>query len=308
MGAAAPVDDVRGSHAYRLDPRRPPVEERAELDSEELETTTVDSLQLFLNQISRYPLLTARQEVELARRIERGDRRAKEQMINSNLRLVVSIAKRHRGQGVPFLDLIQEGIFGLIRAVEKFDWRRGFKFSTYATWWIRQAVQRAVQNTSRTIRVPVNVLDQQRKIRRAEDRLVAELGRPPEDADIASELELPLDEFRAVREAPRTVTSLDMPVGPDEGVLLHELLAGAAGDPFDDIEDPLRRETIAAAVGRLPDREREVIRLRYGLGGNPVSLAGIGRRLGLSRERARQIEADALRRLSCERELQQLDE
>jgi len=274
----------------------------------DLAAATADSLQLFLNEMARYPLLTARQEVELAKRIERGDRRAKERMINSNLRLVVSIAKRYQGHDLPLLDLIQEGILGLIRAVEKFDWRRGYKFSTYATWWIRQAVQRAVANKSRTIRVPVHVIDQERKIRRAEDRLAAALGRPPEDRETARELELPVARVRSVREAPRTVTSLDRPVGLEEGVPLHELIPGPALEPFEDIEIPLHREALSAAVARLPEREREVIRLRYGLEGEPLSLAEIGRRLGMTRERARQIEEEALERLSIERELQELYE
>ncbi len=274
----------------------------------DLAAATVDSLQLFLREMARYPLLTASQEIELAKRIERGDRRAKERMINSNLRLVVSIAKRYQGHDLPLLDLIQEGILGLIRAVEKFDWRRGYKFSTYATWWIREAVQRALANKSRTIRVPVHVLEQERKIRRAEDRLAARLGRPPEDREIARELELPVARVRSVREAPRTVTSLDLPVGADNGVPLHELIPGAAVEPFEDIEVPLHHEALSAAVARLPEREREVIRLRYGLHGKPLSVAEIGRRLGITQERARQIEKEALERLSIERELQELHE
>jgi RNA polymerase primary sigma factor len=272
----------------------------------DLAAATADSLQLFLNELARYPLLTAREEVELAKRIERGDQRAKERMINSNLRLVVSIAKRYQGHDLPLLDLIQEGILGLIRAVEKFDWRRGFKFSTYATWWIRQAVQRAVANKSRTIRVPVHVLDQERKIRRAEDQLAATLGRPPEDSEIARELEVPVAQVRSVREAPRTVTSLDRPVGLDEGAPLHELIRGPVVEPFEDVEVSLRPDALHAAVARLPEREAEVIRLRYGLEGEPTTLAQIGRRLGLTREAVRQIEAKALQRLSVERELLEL--
>jgi RNA polymerase primary sigma factor len=272
----------------------------------DLAAATADSLQLFLNEMARYPLLTAREEVELAKRIERGDARAKERMINANLRLVVSIAKRYQGHDLPLLDLIQEGILGLIRAVEKFDWRRGYKFSTYATWWIRQAVQRAVANKSRTIRVPVHILEQERRIRRAEDRLAASLCRPPEDREIAQELELPVEQVRRVREAPRTVTSLDHPVGLDEGVPMHELIPAPPVEPFEDVEIPLQLEALRGAVARLPEREREVIRLRYGLDGEPVSLAEVGRRLGMTRERARQIEADALERLSLERELQEL--
>jgi RNA polymerase primary sigma factor len=274
----------------------------------DLAATTSDSLQLFLNELSRFPLLTAAEEVELAKRIERGDARAKERMINSNLRLVVSIAKRYRGHELPLLDLIQEGILGLIRAVEKFDWRRGYKFSTYATWWIRQAVQRGVANKSRTIRVPVHIADQGRRIARAEDRLAARLGRPPEDSEIAAELGLDEAQVRWVREAPRAVTSLDRRLGEDDGGDLHELLAGPEAPPFEEVDIPLDAEALRRAVSHLPEREREVIRLRYGLDGEPLSLARVGAKLGLTRERIRQIEAAALERLSLERELQELHE
>jgi RNA polymerase primary sigma factor len=274
----------------------------------DLAAATADSLQLFFNEMSRYPLLTAREEVELAKRIERGDRRAKDRMINSNLRLVVSIAKRYQGHDLALLDLIQEGILGLIRAVEKFDWRRGYKFSTYATWWIRQAVQRGVANKARTIRVPVHVLDQERKIRRAEDKLAALLERPPEDREIARELDLPVAQVRSVREAARTVTSLDRPVGLHEGAPLHELIAAPEVESFEDIEVPLHLEALRTAVARLPEREREIIRLRYGLEREPLSLAQVARQLGLTRERVRQIKAEALERLSIERELQELHE
>ena len=275
----------------------------------DLAAATADSLQLFLNELARYPLLTAAQEVELAKRIERGDREAKERMINSNLRLVVSIAKRYQGHGVPLLDLIQEGIIGLIRAVEKFDWRRGFKFSTYATWWIRQAVQRAVANKARTIRIPVHVLDDARRIGRAEDRLAAALGRPPEDEEIARELGITLEQVRKVREAPRSVTSLDKRIGEDEGADLYEIVP-APEEPafFEELDIPLDAQALRAAVERLPERERDVVLLRYGLDGDPVSLAEIGRRLGMTRERVRQIETEALERLSLERELQELRE
>ena len=274
----------------------------------DLAAATADSLQLFLNEMSRYPLLTAREEVELAKRIERGDRRAKDRMINSNLRLVVSIAKKYQGHDLALLDLIQEGILGLIRAVEKFDWRRGYKFSTYATWWIRQAIQRGVANKARTIRVPVHVLDQERRIRRAEDRLAASLGRPPEDEEIARELQLPVARIRSVREAPRTVTSLDRPVGLDEGVPLHEYIAAPNVEPFEDVEVPLHLDALRTAVARLPELEAEIIRLRYGLDGEPLSLAQVGKRLGITREGVGKIEAEALERLSIERELQELHE
>jgi RNA polymerase primary sigma factor len=295
------------AHAIEVrdDGTRPPSE--VAYANGDLASATSDSLQLFLNEMSRYPLLTAREEVELAKRIERGDRRAKERMINSNLRLVVSIAKRYQGHGVPLLDLIQEGIIGLIRAVEKFDWRRGFKFSTYATWWIRQAVQRAVANKARTIRIPVNVLDDERRIARARDRLAAGLGRPPEDEEIARELDLSVAQVRRVREAPRAVTSLDKRVGEDEGVPLHELLPSPE-EPFEDLAIPLDFDALRTAVARLPERERQVIALRYGLDGEPLSLAKVGAKLGITRERVRQVEAEALERLSLERELQELRE
>jgi RNA polymerase primary sigma factor len=283
-------------------------EERSEVTYEngDLAAATADSLQLFLNEMARYPLLTASEEVELAKRIERGDRRAKDRMINSNLRLVVSIAKRYQGHGVPLIDLIQEGILGLIRAVEKFDWRRGFKFSTYATWWIRQAVQRAVANKARTIRIPVHVLDDERRIGRAHDRLAVALGRPPEDAEVARELGLPLEHVRRVREAPRSVASLDRPAREDEGLALHERLPAPEETGFEEIDIPLDAERLHRAVERLPELEREVIRMRYGLDGEPATLAEIASRLGLARTRVRRIEAEALERLSLERELQEL--
>src|SRR6188508_474686 len=189
----------------------------------DLAHATTDALQLFMNEVGRYPLLTAKEEVELAKRIERGDREAKERMINSNLRLVVSIAKKYQGHGLSLLDLIQEGIIGLIRAVEKFDWRRGFKFSTYATWWIRQAVQRGVANKSRTIRIPVHILERETKIVRAERELVAELERQPTAEEIANRSKLPIKQVREVREAARAVTSLDRPVGSENEASLGEL-------------------------------------------------------------------------------------
>jgi RNA polymerase primary sigma factor len=269
---------------------------------------TVDSLQLFLNEIARFPLLTAKEEVELAQRIERGDRTAKDRMINSNIRLVVSVAKRYQGHDLPLLDLIQEGIIGLIRAVEKFDWRRGYKFSTYATWWIRQAVQRGVVNKARTIRVPVHIADQERRIARAEDRLAIVLGRLPTDAEIAVELGLEEAQVRRTREAPRTVASLDRSVGEDEGVALYELLPSAEETPFEGVDSALGTRALWSAVARLPEREREVIRLRYGLGGDPVSTTKVGAMLGITRQRVQQLEAKALERLAREHELQALRE
>jgi RNA polymerase primary sigma factor len=273
----------------------------------ELASATTDSLQLFLNEAARYPLLTAAEEVELAKRIERGDREAKERMINSNLRLVVSIAKKYQGHGVSLLDLIQEGVIGLIRAVEKFDWRRGFKFSTYATWWIRQAVQRGVANKSRTIRIPVHIVEREQRIARAERELMARLERPPTDQEIANQVRLSVKQVREVRQAPRAVTSLDRPIGHENQGTLGDLVAGE-GRVDEELEVSLRQEALRKALGSLPERLREVLKLRYGLNGDekPKSLEEIGRRLGVTRERVRQIESEALERLSVARELEAL--
>jgi RNA polymerase primary sigma factor len=276
----------------------------------ELATATTDALQLFLNEAARYPLLTAAEEVELAKRIERGDKAAKERMINSNLRLVVSIAKRYQGHGLTLLDLIQEGIIGLIRAVEKFDWRRGFKFSTYATWWIRQAVQRGVANKSRTIRIPVHIAEREQKIARAERELTLRLKRAPTDAEIAKAAKLSPKHVRETREAARAVTSLDRPVGEDNGTSLAELLPGEDVPIEEEVHVSLREEALHRALRELNERERQVLSLRYGLDGDaePVSLEEIGRRLGITRERVRQIESKALARLSVQREIQALNE
>jgi RNA polymerase primary sigma factor len=274
-----------------------------------LATATTDALQLFMNEAGRYPLLTAAEEVELAKRIERGDNDAKERMINSNLRLVISIAKRYQGHDLPLLDLIQEGIIGLIRAVEKFDWRKGFKFSTYATWWIRQAVQRGVANKSRTIRIPVHISERERKMVRAERELRAKLGREPTDEEIAKATKLRLDQLREVRSAARAVTSLDRPVGEAGDTSFGDLVATEdSPGPEDEVRVALGYEALQRALSDLPDREREVVRLRYGLNGDsdPASLEEIGRRLGVTRERVRQIEAQALERLAVNRELEAL--
>jgi RNA polymerase primary sigma factor len=275
----------------------------------ELAAATTDALQLFLNEIRRYPLLTAEQEVELSKRIEQGDLEAKERMINSNLRLVVSIAKKYQGQELSLLDLIQEGIFGLIRAAEKFDWRKGYKFSTYATFWIRQAIQRGLANKARTIRIPVHIGQRERKIVRAERDLAAKLGREPNDDEIAREAELPLDQVEEVREAARTVTSLDRPVGEEGDTALGDLLEGGAPPVDQEVEVSLSEELLRRTIDELPDTEREVIRLRFGLTGeDPQPLRETGRRLGLSAERVRQIESTALKRLAMRRELEALRE
>ena len=275
----------------------------------DLAVVTTDALQLFLNEMARYPLLTAEEEVELAKRIERGDKEAKDLMINSNLRLVVSIAKRYQGHGLSLLDLIQEGIIGLIRAVEKFDHRKGFKFSTYATWWIRQAVQRGVANKSRTIRIPVHIVEREQKIARAERELVVKLGRQPTDQELAKEAKLPLKQVREVKSAARAVTSLDKPIGEDDSGSFGDLFAAEAHTD-EEVEVSLRQETLRKALDELPDRERSVLELRYGLAGDgePMSLEAIGRHLGITRERVRQIEANALETLSMLREVAGLRE
>ena len=271
----------------------------------DLAVATTDALQLFMNEIGRYPLLTKEQEVELAKRIERGDLEAKEQMINSNLRLVVSIAKRYQGHGLSLLDLIQEGIIGLIRAVEKFDWRKGFKFSTYATWWIRQAVQRGVANKSREIRVPVHIVEREQRISRAERQLAPKLGRVPTDAEVARAARLTVQQLGEVRQAARAVTSLDRPIGEESGTTFQDLLPGEQEGPEQEVTVNLAQEALRDALADLPDREREVIKLRYGLNGDrdPASLEEIGRRMGLTRERVRQIESTALERLAVRREI-----
>jgi RNA polymerase primary sigma factor len=274
----------------------------------DLAESTTDALQLFLNEMGRYELLTAEEEVELAKRIERGDKEAKDLMVNSNLRLVVSIAKKYQGHGLSLLDLIQEGIIGLIRAVEKFDWRLGYKFSTYATWWIRQAVQRGVANKAREIRIPVHIVDRERKIGRAERELTAKLGRAPTEEEVSKAAKLPLKQIREVRDAARAVTSLDRPVGDEGDTAFGDLVAGTEADPEETIHVSLDEDTVRRAIEALPERAQEVVKLRYGLNGDndPKSLEEIGRRLGLTRERVRQLESEALHQLAVNREIEAL--
>jgi len=274
----------------------------------DLAVATTDALQLFLNEAGRWPLLTKEEEIELAKLIERGDEQAKERMINSNLRLVVSIAKRYQGHGLSLLDLIQEGIIGLIRAVEKFDWRRGFKFSTYATWWIRQAVQRGVANKARTIRLPVHIAEREQKMARAERLLAPKLGRQPTEEEIAEQAKLPLKQVREVRHAARAITSLDKPLGADNEGRLGDLFASEGSEPEEELTVSLEEDVLRRAVAQLPEREREVVKRRYGLNGerDPASLATISRELGLTRERVRQIEASALEQLAVNREIEAL--
>jgi RNA polymerase primary sigma factor len=265
---------------------------------------SADSLQLFLADVGRHKLLTAADEVALAKRIERGDLTAKRHMIESNLRLVVSIAKGYRGLGVPFLDLIQEGTLGLNRAVEKFDWRRGFKFSTYATWWIRQSVQRAVANHARTIRVPVHVVERQQKLSRAARRLEVELGREATKDELAEATGLPMQHVDEALGAAHASVSLNQTVGADDEGELGDLFADReAADPFDEAEESLRKQGVRRALDALPERERRILELRFGFEGEPWTLEAIGHELDLTRERVRQLEAQALARLAALRDL-----
>lgn len=275
----------------------------------DLTSATGDAMRLFLNEIGRYPLLTKEEEIELAKLIEASDQSAKEKMINSNLRLVVSIAKRYQGHGVALLDLIQEGILGLIRAVEKFDWRKGFKFSTYATWWIRQAIQRAIYDQARTIRLPIHAAERERKIFKSERELVEKLGRPPTEQEVAKAAGISMRQLDDLKNAGRIVTSLDQPVGEEGSATVGDLLVTDAGQFEDEVQITLGEEKLREAVKSLPERERTVIELRYGLlDGVPRTLSDVGDHFGLSRERVRQIEAEALRNLMFRREIEALRE
>jgi RNA polymerase primary sigma factor len=260
----------------------------------------VDSLRVFLREISRYSLLTREEEVALMQRVERGDADAKQEMINANLRLVVSIAKRYQNRGLPLLDLIQEGIFGLIHAVDRFDWRRGHKFSTYATWWIQQAVRRGIDNRSRLIRLPTHVCARAQRLARAEGEL-SRNGSQPLDGEIAAAAGLSLRQVRDLRAAPQVVDSLDRPLDVEDASPLGALLPAEAPDPYDAVTAGLLRDAVRGAVAALPERERAMIEVRYGLvDGEPTSLEAARRRLGLSRTQAARLERDALRRLSQE--------
>jgi len=268
---------------------------------------TENSLDLFLRAARAHSLLTAEEEIELAKRIERGDLAAKERMINSNLRLVVSQARRYQGHGLPMEDLVQEGMLGLIRAVEKFDWRRGFKFSTYGTLWIRQALQRGLQNHGRTIRLPVHVAQRQTKVRKIESELSTKLGREPTDEEIAAEAKLDVEEVAELRELTRGLTSLDQPVGEDGETAFGDLLASDRPEPAQEVEDAERTELIADAIAELPEAERNVIRLRFGLAGTePLNLRQTGLELGIPLSRARELEQQGLNRLARSNALEEL--
>ena len=281
--------------------------DEAEAEEHAIEAST-DALQLFLKDIGRVELLTAAQEVELAKRIERGDHRAKQEMIEANLRLVVSIAKRYRNQGLPFLDLIQEGTIGLVRAAEKFDWRKGYKFSTYATWWIRQAVARALADKARTIRMPVHVVEKLNKIMRAERKLRAERGREPTNLEIADDLDMTLEEVESIRRTSQTPVSLEKPVGDEEeSEFGHFIEDENVPLPDEAADTAFRAAALQKCLNALSPRERRVLELRYGLNGEqPRTLDEVGRAFQVTRERIRQIENQGLKKLRALADSQKL--
>ena len=301
-------EDSVGASAYDDQESRSVAQSKAdavELDYEEKE---FDPLQLFLSEAARYPLLKPAEEIELAKQIERGDREAKDRIINSNLLLVVSVAKRYRGQQLALLDLIQEGILGLIRAAEKFDWRRGHRFSTYATWWIRESIERGLANRARTIRMPVHMVERERTVTRVERSLTAELGRQPTDEEIAEEARLPLANVCEVRQLARTVTSLDEPIGGEDGTSLADVLPSERSEPAEEVELSLREEALYCALSQLPKAEREVVSLRYGINDEqlPKTIEEVVQALGISRSRVRRLESEGLARLARTRELEAL--
>jgi RNA polymerase primary sigma factor len=294
-------------HIEVVQPEEEPEEEPLDLDAPDVST---DALQLFLKDIGKVDLLTAPQEIELAKRIERGDHLAKQNMVEANLRLVVSIAKRYRNQGLPFLDLIQEGTIGLVRAAEKFDYRKGFKFSTYATWWIRQAVARALADKSRTIRMPVHVVEKLNKIVRSERKLRGELGREPTALEIGRELDLSADEVEQIRRSSQLPVSLEKPVGDDEeSEFGHFLTDETAPLPEESAEQALRRDTLKQILCSLSPREQRILEMRYGLDGEqPRTLDEVGRAFNVTRERIRQIENQCLKKLRALADCQKLRE
>jgi RNA polymerase primary sigma factor len=283
--------------------------EQAGYKNHEVAEQTTDALQLFFNEVRKHPLLTKEEEIELAKRIEKGDLEAKEKLINSNLRLVVSNAKRYMRQELNLLDLVQEGIFGLIRATEKFDYRKGYKFSTYATFWIRQAIQRALENKERTIRVPNQVAQRERKVMRIERELASKLGRDPTTEEVAKEAELTPEQVDEVRELSRVVTSLDRSVGEDEGASLGELIPDEREGPAEELALSLREEVLRRALAELPEDERKVIELRYGVDGDEATgLRETSRRLDLRLPEVKELEAKGLERLARLREVEALQD
>jgi RNA polymerase primary sigma factor len=304
------VDLVPGEN-HKTPPHEQPTEDEKAAATPKLDLTvepSLDSLRLYLREIGKVPLLTADQEVTLAKRIERGDMTAKMQMIEANLRLVVSIAKSYLGRGLSFLDLIQEGSLGLIRAVEKFDYRKGYKFSTYATWWIRQAVTRAIADKARTIRIPVHMVEKLNKVVHIERQLVQRLGREPLPEEIADELEITTDEVRDILRMAQLPVSLEKPIGEEEDSSLGDFVPDEqAESPYDTAQVHLRREDIKRALDALPERERQVIELRFGLKGEqPCTLEEVGKAFGVTRERIRQIENNTLKKLESLPEAQGL--
>jgi RNA polymerase primary sigma factor len=262
---------------------------------------TMDSLQLFINEAMRYPLLTAEEEVELAQRIERGDLEAKERLINSNLRLVIKFARRYQGHGLPMGDLVQEAMLGLIRAAEKFDWRRGYKFSTYAVLWIKQAIQRGLDNTGRAVRIPAHIAQRERTVNRVTSELTTEFNREPTDEEVAEKAGVPLDEVMAVRDLTRVSVSLDTPVGDDGDTTLGELRAESTADLEEELLEREQEGAVEAALSNLSENERLIIQARFGTGGREAkSLREAAREIGVSQARAREIEARALRRLAVD--------
>ena len=275
----------------------------------DLALATADAVGIFLNELRRFPLLTAAEEVELAKRIETGDQAARDRMINSNLRLVVSVARRYQHRGLTLIDLIQEGVLGLIRAVDKFDWRRGYKFSTYATWWVRQAVQRGLETRGREIRMPSNVLDVERKMARAEPELTEKLRRAPTNKELGDAIGVKASQVASVRAAARTVTSLDRPISSDQDAApLAEFVAHGAPGPEERLTLALTEQKLRAAIQTLPEDERHVIELRFGVDGEaqPLGVREIARRLGITTRRVQSLEARGLERLSLNREIQAL--
>jgi RNA polymerase primary sigma factor len=281
--------------------------EQAGYRNGELAEATTDALQLFFNEVRRHPLLTKEEEVELAKAVERGDLEAKERLINSNLRLVIANARRYMRQELNLLDLIQEGILGLIRATEKFDWRKGYKFSTYATFWIRQAIQRALENRERTIRIPNQVAQRERKVMRVERELATKLGRDPTTEEVAKEADLSPTQVEEIRDLTRVVTSLDRPVGDEEGAALGEFIEAEREGPAEEVALSLRNETLKQAVMELPEPERNVIQLRYGINGDePTPVREASRRLELKQSELKELEGRALSRLAEVREIDAL--
>jgi RNA polymerase primary sigma factor len=304
-GAASQRDQARrhrGDHENQTSATSRTQERRSEAHATAEPTT--DSFQLFVNQAMRYPLLTATEEIELAQRIERGDLAAKERLINSNLRLVIKFARRYQGHGLPIGDLVQEAMLGLIRAAEKFDWRRGYKFSTYAVLWIKQSIQRGLDNTGRSVRIPAHIAQRERTVKRVTSELTTELNREPSDDEVARKAKLPLDEVMAVRDLTRVTTSLDTPVGEDGDTTLGELHAESATDLEDEVLEREQEDAVESALARLSEEERVIIQARFGTGGRDAkSLRDAAREAGVTQARAREIEARALRRLAADGDL-----